>query len=61
MPVTQVSLLVAKVSTSTCLGPSNLGYMMSHAGVSPEFDFGMAKYYADRVERRLKSPDVSGC
>ncbi len=38
----------------------NLGYMMSHAGVSPEFDFGMAKYYADRVERRLKSPDVSG-
>jgi len=37
-----------------------LGYMMSHAGVSPEFDFGMAKYYANRVERRLKSTDVRG-
>ncbi len=23
-----------------------LGYMMSHAGVSPKFDFGMGKYYA---------------
>ncbi len=35
-----------------------LGYMMSHAGVSPKFDFGMAKYYASRVEKKLKSPNV---
>jgi len=36
-----------------------LGYCMSHAGISPEFDLGMAVEYASRVESRLKSDDVA--
>jgi len=35
-----------------------LGYCMSHAGISPEFDLGMAMIYAKRIEERLKSDDV---
>jgi len=35
-----------------------LGYCMSHAGISPEFDLGMAIAYAKRVEERLKRDDV---
>lgn len=36
----------------------NLGYCMSHAGISPEFDLGMALQYAKRVEEKLQSEDV---
>ncbi len=36
----------------------NLGYCMSHAGISPEFDLGMALEYSKRVEERLKGNDV---
>jgi bis(5'-nucleosyl)-tetraphosphatase (symmetrical) len=32
-----------------------LGYCMSHAGISPEFDLGMAIRYAKRVEKKLQS------
>ncbi len=32
-----------------------LGYCMSHAGISPEFDLGMAIRYAKRVEDKLQS------
>jgi len=32
-----------------------LGYCMSHAGISPEFDLGMAIRYAERVEKKLQS------
>ena len=32
-----------------------LGYCMVHAGISPEFDLGMAIRYADRVEEKLQS------
>ena len=35
-----------------------LGYCMSHAGISPEFDLGMALEYSKRVEDRLKGKDV---
>ncbi len=35
-----------------------LGYCMSHAGISPEFDLGMALEYAKRVEERLQRDDV---
>jgi len=35
-----------------------LGYCMAHAGISPEFDLGMAMIYAKRVEERLKRDDV---
>jgi bis(5'-nucleosyl)-tetraphosphatase (symmetrical) len=35
-----------------------LGYCMSHAGISPEFDLGMAMIYAKRIEERLKRDDV---
>jgi len=31
-----------------------LGYCMSHAGISPEFDLGMALRYAERIEARLQ-------
>ncbi|MEA3432968.1 MAG: symmetrical bis(5'-nucleosyl)-tetraphosphatase [Campylobacterota bacterium] len=31
-----------------------LGYCMSHAGISPEFDLGMAIRYARRVEEKLQ-------
>jgi len=36
-----------------------LGYCMSHAGISPEFDLKMAVRYATRIERRLQSDDAS--
>ncbi len=32
-----------------------LGAALAHAGVSPEFDLGMALHYAKRVERKLQS------
>ena len=32
-----------------------LGYCMAHAGISPEFDLGMAIRYAWRVEEKLQS------
>jgi len=35
-----------------------LGYCMAHAGISPEFDLGMALRYAERIEERLKRDDV---
>ncbi len=35
-----------------------LGYCMSHAGISPEFDLGMALEYSKRIEDRLQSSDV---
>jgi len=36
-----------------------LGYCMSHAGISPEFDLGMAIEYAKRIESKLQAPDIS--
>ncbi|MEA3491852.1 MAG: symmetrical bis(5'-nucleosyl)-tetraphosphatase [Campylobacterota bacterium] len=36
---------------------TDLGYCMSHAGISPEFDLEMASYYASRVEEKLHSDD----
>jgi len=35
-----------------------LGYCMSHAGISPEFDLGMAMAYAKRVEEKLQSDNA---
>ena len=35
-----------------------LGFCMSHAGISPEFDLGMALSYANRVEEQLQQDDV---
>jgi bis(5'-nucleosyl)-tetraphosphatase (symmetrical) len=35
-----------------------LGYCMAHAGISPEFDLGMALRYAERIEERLRRDDV---
>jgi bis(5'-nucleosyl)-tetraphosphatase (symmetrical) len=35
-----------------------LGYCMSHAGISPEFDLGMSIEYAKRVESKLQSDNV---
>jgi len=35
-----------------------LGYCMSHAGISPEFDLGMALKYSKRVEERLRRDDM---
>ncbi len=32
-----------------------LGYCMAHAGISPEFDLGMAIEYAHRIEEQLQS------
>jgi len=32
-----------------------LGYCMAHAGISPEFDLGMAIRYAKRIEEKLQS------
>jgi len=34
-----------------------LGYCMAHAGISPEFDLGMAMEYARRIEVKLQSRD----
>lgn len=31
-----------------------LGYAMVHAGISPQFDFGMAVRYASRIEKKLR-------
>jgi len=36
-----------------------LGYCMAHAGISPEFDLGMAIMYAKRVEDKLQSDHAS--
>ncbi len=36
-----------------------LGYCMSHAGISPEFDLGMALEYSRRIEARLKAADCA--
>ena len=33
----------------------SLGYCMAHAGISPEFDLGMAMEYAKRIEEQLQS------
>ena len=33
----------------------HLGYCMAHAGISPEFDLGMALCYAKRIEEKLQS------
>ncbi len=35
-----------------------LGYCMAHAGISPEFDLGMAIEYAKRIEERLQGEDA---
>jgi len=35
-----------------------LGYCMAHAGISPEFDLGMAMMYAKRIEEKLQSEEV---
>ncbi len=35
-----------------------LGYCMAHAGISPEFDLGMAMEYAKRIESKLQSADA---
>ena len=37
----------------------SLGYCMAHAGISPEFDLGMAMEYAKRIEEKL-SGDTAG-
>ncbi|MFT7879228.1 MAG: symmetrical bis(5'-nucleosyl)-tetraphosphatase [Sulfurimonas sp.] len=34
-----------------------LGYCMSHAGISPEFDLGMAIRYAKQIEERLQADE----
>ena len=31
-----------------------LGYAMAHAGISPQFDFGMAIQHASRIEKKLR-------
>ncbi len=36
-----------------------LGYCMAHAGISPEFDLGMALNYANRIEQKLQVDDAS--
>jgi len=36
-----------------------LGYCMAHAGISPEFDLGMAMEYARRIEEKLQSDTAS--
>ncbi len=35
-----------------------LGFCMAHAGISPEFDLGMALKYSKRIEEKLQSDDV---
>jgi bis(5'-nucleosyl)-tetraphosphatase (symmetrical) len=35
-----------------------LGYCMAHAGISPEFDLGMAMTYAKRIEEKLQQNDI---
>jgi len=36
-----------------------LGYCMAHAGISPEFDLGMALSHAQRVEEKLQGDDAA--
>jgi bis(5'-nucleosyl)-tetraphosphatase (symmetrical) len=36
-----------------------LGYCMAHAGISPEFDLGMALRYAKRIEEKLQQEEVA--
>ncbi len=36
----------------------SLGYCMAHAGISPEFDLGMALRYAGLIEEKLQRDDV---
>jgi bis(5'-nucleosyl)-tetraphosphatase (symmetrical) len=36
-----------------------LGYCMAHAGISPEFDLGMAMMYAKRIEEKLQGERAS--
>jgi bis(5'-nucleosyl)-tetraphosphatase (symmetrical) len=36
-----------------------LGFCMAHAGISPEFDLGMAMMYAKNVEEKLQSEHAS--
>jgi bis(5'-nucleosyl)-tetraphosphatase (symmetrical) len=36
-----------------------LGYCMAHAGISPEFDLGMAMMYAKGIEEKLQSKQAS--
>jgi bis(5'-nucleosyl)-tetraphosphatase (symmetrical) len=35
-----------------------LGFCMAHAGISPEFDLGMAIKYAKRIEEKLQSDEA---
>ena len=35
-----------------------LGFCMAHAGISPEFDLGMALKYSKRIEEKLQSDEV---
>ncbi|PHS31078.1 MAG: diadenosine tetraphosphatase [Sulfurovum sp.] len=35
-----------------------LGFCMAHAGISPEFDLGMALSYAERLEAKLQREDA---
>ena len=35
-----------------------LGYCMAHAGISPEFDLGMALRYAERLEEKLQKDTI---
>jgi len=37
----------------------SLGYCMAHAGISPEFDLGMAIEYARRIEEKLQSDNAA--
>jgi bis(5'-nucleosyl)-tetraphosphatase (symmetrical) len=37
-----------------------LGYCMAHAGISPEFDLGMATHYAQKIEKRLQGDGFEG-
>lgn len=36
----------------------HLGYCMAHAGISPEFDLGMAVQYSKHIEDKLRSDDA---
>jgi len=35
-----------------------LGYAMAHAGISPQFELGAAKYYSDILQNRLNSKNA---
>lgn len=37
-----------------------LGYCMAHAGISPEFDLGMALHYAGKIEKQLQGKEFQG-